>query len=194
MTHRPPDLPSGGTADSGAPDAVVPDTKDWTWTLAERCPDCGFDARTVTAADIATRITAYTDPWPGVLARPDAAARPSPATWSPLEYACHVRDVCRLFEERVRLMLTQDAPTFANWDQDETALAQRYGEQEPSVVARELAEAAAGLAGAYAAVPDDAWRRTGRRSDGSEFTVLTLGQYGLHDLAHHLWDVGIPVP
>ncbi|HET6968280.1 MAG TPA: DinB family protein, partial [Ornithinibacter sp.] len=33
----------------------------------------------------------------------------------------------------------------------------------------------------------------GHRSDGSEFTVLTLGQYGLHDLAHHLWDVGVVI-
>src|SRR3712207_8140485 len=31
--------------------------------------------------------------------------------------------------------------------------------------------------------------RTGRRSDGSEFTVLTLLQYFLHDVIHHLWDV-----
>ena len=39
------------------------------------------------------------------------------------------------------------------------------------------------------AVRDDQWGRTGLRSDGSEFTVLTLGQYFLHDLAHHLVDV-----
>ena len=32
-------------------------------------------------------------------------------------------------------MLTQDAPTFANWDQDETAVADRYGEQDPATVA-----------------------------------------------------------
>ena len=71
-----------------------------------------------------------------MLARPDAARRPEPSTWSPLEYACHVRDVCRLFEQRLRLMLTQDAPTFDNWDQDETAVADRYGEQDPATVAR----------------------------------------------------------
>lgn len=172
---------------------MTPDTKDWTWTLRERCPDCGLEAASVPAADIATRVTAYTDPWPHVLARPDAATRPEPSTWSPLEYACHVRDVCRLFEERLTLMLTQDAPAFANWDQDETAVAERYGEQDPSVVAREVAVAAASFAGAYAAVPAGAWERTGRRSDGSEFTVLTLGQYALHDLAHHLWDVGVTI-
>jgi hypothetical protein len=191
MTQTPPDDISGGTAGSGPPDALVPDTKDWTWTLHERCPDCGFDARSVPPEDIPSRVTAYADPWPRVLARPDAASRPDPATWSPLEYACHVRDVCRLFEQRLRLMLTEDSPTFANWDQDETAVAQRYAEQDPALVARELAESAAGLAGAYAGVPDDAWGRTGLRSDGSQFTVLTLGRYGLHDLAHHLWDVGV---
>src|SRR5690242_18838112 len=25
-------------------DQVVPDTKDWTWTLERPCPDCGFEA------------------------------------------------------------------------------------------------------------------------------------------------------
>ena len=57
-----------------------------------------------------------------MLAGPNVAVRPAPQTWSPLEYACHVRDVLSLFTERVQLMLDQDAPTFANWDQDETAI------------------------------------------------------------------------
>ena len=186
MTNPPADA-----TDAAAGDGVVPDTKDWTWTLRERCPDCGFDAAGVAAADIATRVTASTDPWPAVLRRPDAPTRPNPSTWSPLEYGCHVRDVCRLFEERLTLMLTHEAPAFANWDQDETARDERYAEQDPVVVARQVAEAAASFAGAYAAVPGDAWQRVGLRSDGSEFTVLTLGQYALHDLVHHLWDVGV---
>lgn len=183
-----------GMTNPPADGEITPDTKDWTWTLRERCPDCGFEAASVPAADLATRVTAFADPWPHVLARPDATTRPAPTTWSPLEYACHVRDVCRLFEERLTLVLTQDAPTFANWDQDATAVAERYGEQDPTTVAREVAVAAASFAGAYAAVPADAWERTGIRSDGSTFTVLTLGQYGLHDLAHHLWDVGVRIP
>jgi len=29
------------------------------------------------------------------------------------------------------------------------------------------------------------------RSDGATFTALTLGRYLLHDLAHHLHDVGL---
>ena len=186
MTPPPPEDSAGPV---GA--AIAPDDKDWTWTLRERCPDCGFTAAAVPAPEIAGLVTAFTDPWPPVLAGPDAARRPAPSTWSPLEYACHVRDVCRLFEQRLRLMLTRDAPVFDNWDQDQTAAAERYGEQDPGRVAAELTEAGASFAAAYAQVPDDGWGRTGIRSNGSEFTVLTLGQYGLHDLRHHLWDVGV---
>ena len=179
-----------GDLPADASDPIVPDTKDWTWTLQRPCPDCGFDARSVTAADIAPMTLASTSPWTTVLMRPDVAQRPRPEVWSPLEYACHVRDVCRVFKGRAELMLEQEGPRFANWDQDQTAVAERYGEQDPAVVSGELQEAAAAVAAVFAAVPDDAWERTGLRSDGSEFTVQTLGQYFLHDLAHHLVDVG----
>jgi hypothetical protein len=185
--------PPENTTGPGDPD-ITPDDKDWTWTLRERCPDCGFLAADVTAAEIAPLVSAFTRPWPTVLARPDAGQRPAPSTWSPLEYACHVRDVCRLFEQRLGLMLTLDAPTFDNWDQDVTAVTDRYGEQDPATVGAELTAAGASFAAAYAQVPSEAWGRSGIRSNGSEFTVLTLGQYGLHDLRHHLWDVGVDTP
>jgi hypothetical protein len=184
-----PDQPAPA-ADPIVPDPIVPDTKDWTWTLQRPCPDCGFEAGAVAAADIAPTTLASTAPWTAVLQRPDATRRPAPAVWSALEYACHVRDVCRVFEGRVTLMLEEDGPRFANWDQDETARAERYGEQDPAVVDTELRDAAATVASTFARVRDDQWDRTGLRSDGSGFTVLTLGQYFLHDLAHHLVDVG----
>jgi hypothetical protein len=186
MTMPPPEPPAA----AGDP-AILADDKDWTWTLRERCPECGFTAADVEPERVAGLVSAFTRPWPAVLARPDATARPRPSTWSPLEYACHVRDVCRLFEQRLGLMLDSEAPVFDNWDQDETAVADRYGEQDPGTVADELTRAGASFAGAYARVPADGWGRTGIRSNGSEFTVLTLGQYGLHDLRHHLWDVGV---
>src|SRR6187551_2418321 len=39
-------------------------------------------------------------------------ATPTPQVWSPLEYACHVRDVHRVFGERVQMMLAVDDPLF----------------------------------------------------------------------------------
>ena len=127
--------------------------------------------------------------WQDVLARPDGRQRPRPDVWSPLEYGCHVRDVFRLFDQRLTLMLAEDDPQFANWDQDVTAVAERYGEQDPPSSPSELAVAADAIAGSFAAVDGDQWDRRGRRSDGAAFTVRTFGQYFVHDPVHHLYDV-----
>jgi hypothetical protein len=86
-------------------------------------------------------------------------------------------------------MLTEENPTFANWDQDQTAAADRYHAQHPGTVAAEYAEAAGHTADAFAAVRADQWQRAGTRSNGSQFTVATLAVYFLHDLEHHLHDV-----
>jgi hypothetical protein len=170
--------------------AIVPDTKDWTWVLREPCPECGMTAADVRLEDVAPRVREGVAHWRAVLARPDARDRPDESTWSPLEYACHVRDVCHLFDERLVLMLERDDPTFANWDQDATAVEERYDQQDPAVVADELAAEAEAIAGRFAAVRPDQADRTGRRSNGSVFTVTTFAQYFLHDLVHHEHDVG----
>ncbi len=107
---------------------IEPDVKDWTWVLDDNCDECGLDTRSISGRDVPALVRDNVAVWPGVLARPDAAQRPDDSTWSPLEYACHVRDVYRLFATRLNLMLTQDDPLFANWDQDEAAVAERYGE------------------------------------------------------------------
>jgi hypothetical protein len=174
---------------TGADGGVVPDAKDWTWVLSRACPECGFDTRTVRRDDIGALVRANASAWPDVLAREDATRRPRPGVWSPLEYACHVRDVFRIFDERLALMRSADVPEFANWDQDATAVEQGYALQDPAVVAVELVEAARSVAAAFDAVPDTDWERTGLRSDGSAFTVETLGRYFVHDPEHHLFDV-----
>ncbi|GMA30172.1 DinB family protein [Litorihabitans aurantiacus] len=169
--------------------AIEPDTKDWTWVLRERCPQCGLDSSAVTVLEVGDLVRASVPRWRAALARPDARTRPDPATWSVLEYGAHVRDVFRIFDERLALVLERDAPTFANWDQDATAVAERYDEQDPAVVADELAAAARAIADRFDAVPAAAHGRRGLRSNGSEFTVTTLAQYFWHDVAHHLHDV-----
>ena len=105
------------------------------------------------------------------------------------EYACHVRDVHRIFAQRVRLMLDEREPHFADWDQDATAVEEGYDLQDPAVVALELTDAAEQVASSYDEVPADAWGRRGLRSNGSVFTVESIGRYHLHDVVHHLWDV-----
>ncbi|MEV4558962.1 DinB family protein [Kitasatospora sp. NPDC049285] len=170
---------------------ITPDTKDWTWVLERSCADCGLDAQAVPYLEVAGMIRANAASWTEILAADPAQLRerPGPDTWSDLEYACHVRDVFRLFDQRLALVLGEDDPTFANWDQDETAVAERYGEQDPARVAVELAEAAEQLARSFEAVEGPQWQRTGTRSDGARFTVESFSRYLIHDPVHHLHDV-----
>jgi hypothetical protein len=168
---------------------LVPETKDWTWVLSRGCPECGTDTHELPAQEIGPRLLSAADALVAALQRPDATVRPEPGVWSPLEYACHVRDVCRVFAVRLHRMLTEDGPAFENWDQDATAVTDGYGGQDPAVVSRQLLAEARTLAGAFDAVPAGAWDRPGYRSDGAAFTVLTLGRYLVHDPAHHVHDV-----
>lgn len=119
----------------------------------------------------------------------DLRRRRAPDEWSALEYACHVRDVYALAQVRLGLMLDQDRPTFANWDQDATAVEDRYDRQDPARVAEQVLEQAAGLARLLERVEGDDWERSGRRSDGAVFTVGSFARYVIHDPVHHVWDV-----
>jgi hypothetical protein len=170
-------------------DPVQPDTKDWTWVLTRPCPECGFDAASVHHTQVAGHIHGDAADWVRRLGKAGVRIRPKPGVWSTLEYGCHVRDVHRIFNHRVQLMLDEDEPQFPNWDQDETAIADDYASQDPARVATELFDAASVVADTYANVPADAWSRRGLRSNGSEFTIATISIYHLHDIVHHAYDV-----
>jgi SAM-dependent methyltransferase len=168
---------------------LEPDTKDWTWVLERPCPECGLDVRGVERHDLPHAFRTNAQVWHALLADPRAGERTRPDRWSTLEYACHVHDVHQIFHDRVSSMLVEDAPRFANWNQDETALEGRYDSQLPAIVGPTLVAAAYAVSDLYASVPPLSWHRRGVRSDGSEFTVESLGRYHLHDVVHHLHDV-----
>ncbi|AKC39262.1 Mycothiol maleylpyruvate isomerase N-terminal domain protein [Mycolicibacterium phlei] len=168
---------------------ITPDTKDWTWVLDNRCTECGFDPATTSFTQIPDIVRDNLAAWQPVLSRPEVRQRPDEQTWSPLEYGAHVRDVFRIFLTRLQLMLAEEDPFFENWDQDKTAIEDRYAAQDPQTVARELSTAGEAIATAFAGVPASSLNRRGRRSNGSVFTVETLGLYFVHDPVHHLHDV-----
>ena len=168
---------------------ITPDTKSWTWVLEQPCPECGLDAASLDPVDVAVMVSENGEAWRELLDHPHVRTRPTDDRWSALEYGCHVRDVFRLFDERLRLMLTVDDPLFPNWDQDATALADRYSEQDPSAVAGELVQRAFALSERFSRVAGADWQRTGTRSDGARFTVESFARYLIHDPVHHLHDV-----
>jgi hypothetical protein len=172
---------------------IVPDTKDWTWVLQRRCPECGYDASATTRPAVPGLIRGNAAAWRAALGDRDVAdlrTRPREDRWSDIEYACHVRDVYRIFDQRLVMMLEQDDPDFPNWDQDATAVADRYQDQNPGVVADQLAEAADRIASRFAGLTPAQWERTGSRSDGAHFSVDSFARYLIHDPVHHLYDAG----
>lgn len=169
---------------------IVPDTKDWTWVLERPCDECGFDSSSCDPRTVPALMRENARNWER-LARTGriAPGRPDDATWSSLEYACHVRDVYRRAAVRIGRMVDEDDPVFDNWDQDATAVDDAYEDQDPLAVVEDLADAAESVAALIDALPASAWLRPGRRSDGAAFRVETLVVYTVHDPIHHVWDV-----
>jgi hypothetical protein len=173
--------------------AITPDTKDWTWVLQRPCPECGFEAAGIDRSDVAPLVREVSSAWQDMLgSRSGLDQRLTDEVWSPLEYACHVRDVYRIYDERLQLMVEQDDPTFPNWDQDTTAVEDDYRSQDPGQVAEELAAAGERLAAGFEGLTGQEWTRTGARSDGAHFDVDSFARYFIHDPIHHLHDVGAP--
>jgi hypothetical protein len=198
MGHVYPRTPESWRATTWAvPESGMADTKNWTWVLERPCPECGFDARLVERDAIAPTTRSVTQHYVTILTDGDRdrlRRRPRPDVWSALEYCCHIRDVFRVMHERLRSMLDEDGPHFANWDQDATAVEDDYGGQDPVQVRADLAIEGYALADVLDIVQDDQWDRPGYRSDGSTFTVESLGRYLLHDVVHHVWDLEVGVP
>ena len=99
--------------------------------------ECGFDGSGFGGA-AASAIRANAEEWAGLLhaatptdGRTTSAGRRRADRWSDLEYAAHVRDVYRLYLERLTLMLDQDDPVYPNWDQDRAAVDGGYGGWTP---------------------------------------------------------------
>jgi hypothetical protein len=168
---------------------IEPETKSWTWVLERTCEECGFDTQSFPSADIGPLTRMAAEPWPAFLSHPAVRDRPRQDCWSALEYGCHVRDVLRMSQYRLGRMLGEANPRFDNWDQDETAVAERYDLQDPTNVAAEIVAAATALADRYDTVSGQQWSRPGVRSDGASFSVESFGRYFLHDLMHHIVDV-----
>jgi hypothetical protein len=169
---------------------IVPDDKDWTWVLTRPCPECGFDASTCNAQTVPDLLRANAMAWRQLVERGAIRpGRPVDTAWSSLEYACHVRDVYARYAGRIELMLNEENPLYPNWDQDASAIAERYEEQDPETVVGSLVANAEALARRLERISAAEWERPGLRSDGAPFTVDSISRYMIHDPIHHVWDV-----
>jgi DNA segregation ATPase FtsK/SpoIIIE, S-DNA-T family len=117
--------------------------------------------------------------------------RQSPEQWSPLEYACHIRDVLLMQRDRLYVALVEDEPSFKPMYREERVVFDRYNEQAPSYVAVQVVMATRLLANALAGLTEEQWGRplvygypTPQRRD-----VEWVAHHSLHEAVHHLADV-----
>jgi hypothetical protein len=111
--------------------------------------------------------------------------------WSPLEYACHVRDVLLVQHDRVVLALETDEPTFVPMRRDERADELKYNEQDPAVVADEINTASAAFIALYEQMNDEQWNRRGVYNYPTPQlrTMEWIAIHTVHELLHHRGDI-----
>src|SRR5690625_4562448 len=97
-------------------DAVVPETQDWTWVLAQVCDQCGADVSGPTFDRVLDLAREHIDRFVDLLTTGEGVRRrPTPSTWSVTEYGAHLRDVSRVFHARVQAIIDHDEPFYTEW-------------------------------------------------------------------------------
>jgi hypothetical protein len=159
----------------------------------EPCPEYGFTYGVLPRQELSPKLRAYGGAYGLRLAADPVLlrTRPVPERWSPLEYACHARDVALMQRDRLYVALVEDEPSFKPMYRDERVAFDRYSTQAPAAVADQIAMAADLLANAFAGLDDAQWSRSlvyghpvpARRD------VEWVAHHTLHELRHHLGDI-----
>lgn len=157
----------------------------------ETCGICGFDSRMFTHDDVMGTLRAVV-PWYELLTEhvDDAIlhARPAAGVWSAIEYAEHMADVLNLLAFGVEWMVDEDDPLFPSFPAEPPG---------PAIATTPLADVMAKLDDGATTMQRAARRitsttasRTARVGDGSVLTAAWIERHAVHDLLHHLHDIG----
>ena len=161
--------------------------------MTEACAGCGFTYDLGRAATAGDDIGAAAAEVVVLLSNNaiDARARPLPDVWSPLEYACHLRDVLLVQRERVLAARRTNGVDCASMGREERAEHDGYNEQDRTDVARQLADAAALFSNVLARFSADDWDRTVvyHYPETRERSLRWVAVHTAHELRHHLLDI-----
>lgn len=159
----------------------------------ERCDVCGFAWDAVSAAEIPARVVAAASAVAASIrpGGPTVVHRRDPATWSALEYGCHVPDVLYNLRDRIVVGLAEDNPVPKAMFADVRLRHGLYAADEPATLATELELAGGLFARTVGALDDDALARPifyGWPTPGTR-TLLWVAAQALHEVEHHAADV-----
>jgi DinB superfamily len=115
--------------------------------------------------------------------------RPSPTTWSVVEYVCHLRDVYISYTIRLHRTRVEDRPSLEPMYNDLRARRFRYNERDVGAVLDELQAVATGFCDEIARSGQQDWERTATRLPGEQRTARWLARQAMHEGVHHLADI-----
>jgi hypothetical protein len=161
--------------------------------VSDQCDECGFTYDEAGAPAAAATCRRLAREVADCLGRGDRdRLRPSPEVWSPLEYACHVRDVLLVQRERVLWAQWADEPAPAPMARDERVELDGYAGQDPHAVSRQLADAADLFANVLDRIDGDTWDRGivyGYPPPPTRRSLRWVAVHTVHELTHHLADI-----
>jgi hypothetical protein len=164
------------------------------------CEECGFDYDGVADAAVGDTLRDFARRYRVPMTRGLKGealddllrAHPLDGVWSALEYACHVRDVFAVQRERVAQTLVEDLPSYTPMGREQRVVDDRYNEQDPLVVAGELAANAEAAASTFEELTEEQWQLRGLYGypEPTERDLRWLARHTIHEGHHHLLDVG----
>jgi DinB superfamily len=159
----------------------------------DQCAECGFAYELDRAEAAGRAIRDGIAEVVTILGRPgvDLRTRPEPDVWSPLEYACHLRDVLLVQRERVLTARRVERPVCEPMGREERVEHDGYAEQNPQDVAHQLTEAARLFANVLDRLGAGDWEREVLYSypEPAERSLRWVAQHTLHEVRHHLLDI-----
>ena len=160
----------------------------------DTCDGCGFTYNEDEAGAAASAIRIGTGELKDLvhaLDGPTARTRPDADTWSPQEYACHVRDVLLVQRERVLQALREETPSFPPMGRDERVAHDGYASQNTRHVERQLLDAALMFTNVLDRLEPAQWERTLMYNYPRPWSrsLRWVAVHTLHEVRHHTADV-----
>ena len=174
----------------------TPPVDDHLWPEHYVCPECGLEYDSISLNDAVVAVRSYPRRYREALAGPAddpdwdriVRRRPSPGTFSAIEYTGHLAMALEGWTERLQRVLVQDDYVFTPIDVDAAVRDQHFETQAVDAVLDRLGASATAFAGAIAHLSHDQQERTFLRATTPR-TVRWIYQQVVHEGSHHLRDV-----
>jgi hypothetical protein len=168
----------------------------WQWhrIQMDACPQCGDHPAALPVASLGPLAVARAAEWRAFLQQADDAYVrhiPEPGVFSPLQYAAHVRDIVRVYTDRIILGIEQDAPTVPIFQPPQETW-EAYNRSDVHELAADIEAQARRLEAIGEDMDSSAWSRIVVNDRGVygvySFTLAGLACNAVHEEHHHLLD------